>query len=75
MAADGDTASVHYTGTLDDGSEFDSSRERESLSFTLGEGSLISGFEDAVRGMAIGDTVTVRIEPVDAYGERSDEIG
>ncbi len=74
MAADGDTASVHYTGTLDDGSEFDSSRERESLSFTLGEGSLISGFEDAVRGMAIGDTVTVRIEPVDAYGERSDDL-
>jgi peptidylprolyl isomerase len=74
MAADGDTASVHYTGTLDDGAEFDSSRDREPLSFTLGKGSLISGFEDAVRGLAVGDTVTVRLEPADAYGERNDDL-
>ena len=74
MAADGDTASVHYTGTLDDDTEFDSSRERGPLSFTLGEGSLISGFENAVRGMAVGDSVTVRIEPAEAYGERSDDL-
>ena len=74
MAADGDTAAVHYTGTLDDGTEFDSSLEREPLSFTLGEGSLIPGFENAVRGMSAGDTVTVRIEPADAYGEHRDDL-
>ncbi|MBV9775230.1 MAG: FKBP-type peptidyl-prolyl cis-trans isomerase, partial [Gemmatimonadetes bacterium] len=52
QAKDGDTVRVHYTGTLDDGSAFDSSQGREPLEFTLGEGQVIPGFEEAVRGMS-----------------------
>jgi FKBP-type peptidyl-prolyl cis-trans isomerase 2 len=74
VATDGDELTVHYTGTLDDGTAFDSSRGGEALSFTMGEGRLVPGFEDAVRGLAVGDSVTVRLEPADAYGERSDEF-
>ena len=64
---------VHYTGTLDSGEEFDSSRGREPLSFVLGGGGMISGFDAAVNGMKVGDTVMVRLEPNDAYGERRDD--
>lgn len=70
VAQEGDSIRVHYTGTLDDGSVFDSSRDRgETLDFTIGSGQMIPGFDDGVRGMAVGDTKTVRLEPVDAYGE------
>jgi peptidylprolyl isomerase len=51
----GDTVRVHYTGTLTDGTEFDSSRDRDPLEFKLGEGSVIPGFEKAVEGMAYGE--------------------
>jgi len=71
-ASDGDTVGVFYTGTLDDGSEFDSNVDGEPLVFVLGEGNLIVGFENAVRGLSVGDTVTVRLEPADAYGERDE---
>lgn len=47
-AKNGDTVKVHYTGTLEDGTVFDSSTESEPLEFTLGKGQLIKGFEDAV---------------------------
>ncbi len=60
---------VHYTGTLDDGTEFDSSRGREPLSFVVGSGQVIRGFDAAVRGLAVGESRTVRMEAVDAYGE------
>ncbi len=66
---DGDTVQVHYTGTLADGSVFDSSREREPLEFVLGSGMLIAGFEAAVTGREVGESVKVTIEPADAYGE------
>lgn len=65
----GDKVKVHYRGTLDDGSEFDSSHGREPLDFTLGEGMLIPGFEKAVIGLEKGGKVTVKIAPEDAYGE------
>ncbi len=65
----GDTLRVHYTGTLTDGTVFDSSRERDPLEFTLGRGMLIPGFEAAVMGHEAGETVTVTIPPEDAYGE------
>ena len=68
-AQDGDSVMVHYTGTLDDGSEFDSSRDRFPLEFVVGSGQMIAGFDNGVRGLALGETVTVRIEPADAYGE------
>ena len=73
IADEGDLVQVHYRGTLDDGTEFDSSEGGDPLTFTVGSGQLISGFDDAVRGLAVGDTVTVTIPPEDAYGERSDE--
>ena len=70
---DGDTVEVHYVGTLDDGSQFDSSRDRGTpFSFTVGTGQVISGFDDAVRGAKVGDVNTVRMEAVDAYGEWSE---
>ena len=65
----GDTVSVHYTGTLDDGSQFDSSAGRDPLKFKLGASSVIDGFDAAVDGLTIGDKVTTRIEPANAYGE------
>jgi len=67
--SDGDTVGVYYTGTLDDGTEFDSNVGGEPLVFVLGEADLIDGFENAVRGMAVGETATVRMEAADAYGE------
>ena len=73
-AKDGDVVQVHYHGTLDDGTVFDSSREREPLGFTVGAGNVIAGFDGAVRGLAVGESVTVRLAPEDAYGESSDDM-
>lgn len=74
VVQDGDLVEVHYVGTLDDGSEFDSSRSRGvPFSFTVGTGQVISGFDEGVRGGRVGDVRTVRMEAVDAYGEWSEE--
>ena len=73
-AKTGDTVTVQYTGTLEDGTVFDSSENREPLSFTIGSGDLIPGFEEAVVGMEPGDTRTATFGPEEAYGERSDEL-
>ncbi len=74
VVQDGDTVEVHYVGTLDDGSQFDSSRDRGTpFTFTVGSGQVIPGFDEAVRGAKIGDIKTVRIEAKDAYGEVSEE--
>jgi FKBP-type peptidyl-prolyl cis-trans isomerase 2 len=66
----GDTVSVNYTGKLEDGSVFDTSLQegREPLTATLGQGQLISGFENGLIGMSIGETKTIEIEPENAYG-------
>jgi FKBP-type peptidyl-prolyl cis-trans isomerase 2 len=75
MVQDGDLVEVHYSGTLDDGSTFDSSRERGTpLSFTVGTGQVIPGFDDAVRGLAIGESTTARMLPTDAYGEWREDL-
>ena len=74
QAETGNTIKVHYTGKLDDGTVFDSSREREPLEFTIGGGGLIKGFEDAVMGMAVGDTKTIRIPAAKAYGTYRDDL-
>lgn len=73
---DGDTVKVHYTGKLtEEGTVFDSSRDRdEPLEFTLGEGQLIPGFEEAVIGMEPGDDTTVDITSEDAYGQRREDL-
>jgi FKBP-type peptidyl-prolyl cis-trans isomerase 2 len=73
-AQQGDRVRVHYTGTLDDGSQFDSSRGGEPLEFTVGTGEVIAGFDAAVQGLAPGGDVEVRIEAAEAYGERRDEL-
>lgn len=71
---DGDTVKVHYTGTLDDGTVFDTSVEREPLEFTLGAGMLIPGFEEAVEGMQVGQSKTVTIPAEEAYGSHRDDL-
>ncbi len=74
MAKDGDTVQVHYKGTLEDGTVFDTSRGRQPLEFTLGAGNVIVGFDKAVNGMRIGETKTVTIPAAEAYGPRNDEM-
>lgn len=74
QAKHGDTVQIHYTGTLDDGTMFDSSQGGEPLTFTLGAGEVIPGFEAAVVGMSVGNTLKTRIEADQAYGERLDEM-
>ena len=74
VATEGDTVQVHYRGTLDNGEEFDSSRGRDPLQFTVGEGQVIKGFDDAVRGLAVGEDITVRLEPAEAYGEPREDL-
>lgn len=69
----GDSVRVHYTGTLADGSVFDSSSGGAPLSFVVGAGQVIAGFDDAVLGMEVGETRTVTIAPADAYGEPDPE--
>ncbi len=72
----GDTVRVHYTGTLTDGTEFDSSRKagREPLEFTVGRGTLIPGFEESVKGREAGDRFTVLIPCEKAYGPVDEKL-
>ena len=71
---EGNTVRVHYTGILDDGSVFDSSKEKEPLEFTLGQGQIIPGFEEAVVGMKVGESKSVQIAAENAYGLHRDEL-
>ena len=74
QAKSGDTVKIHYTGTLDDGTQFDSSADRDPLEFRLGGGQIIRGFDKAVEGMTVGDSKKVRIEPDDAYGQHHEQL-
>ncbi|NTU92652.1 MAG: peptidylprolyl isomerase [Chlorobiaceae bacterium] len=74
QAKTGDTVRVHYTGTFDDGTIFDTSVEREPLEFTVGGGMVIVGFDAAVTGMEPGQKKTVNIPAEQAYGPRSEEL-
>ncbi|MBI5826277.1 MAG: peptidylprolyl isomerase [Deltaproteobacteria bacterium] len=67
-AKKGDMVKVHYTGTLDDGSVFDTSDDSAPIEFVVGGGALIPAFEDALVGMNTGESKTVRINAEDAYG-------
>ncbi len=71
---EGDTVKVHYTGTIADGTVFDTSKQREPLEFTIGEGKLIPGFENAVLGMNVGDSSKVTIPSDQAYGDKRDDM-
>ncbi|KCZ54917.1 peptidylprolyl isomerase [Hyphomonas beringensis] len=64
----GDTVHIHYTGTLNDGTTFDSSEGREPLTFQVGSGQIIPGLDSAIPGMAIGDKKTVNVPADEAYG-------
>ncbi|MEX2671466.1 MAG: peptidylprolyl isomerase [Phycisphaeraceae bacterium] len=72
-AKQGDTVKVHYTGKLTDGTVFDSSLQREPITFTLGEGQIIPGFEKAVEGMEPGEKTSITIPADEAYGQRDEE--
>lgn len=65
----GDTVSIHYTGTLTDGSTFDSSEGRDPLEFVVGSGQVIPGLEKAIPGMEVGDKKVVEIPCGEAYGD------
>ena len=70
----GNTVSVHYRGTLNDGTEFDSSHSRnETLTFEVGSGQMIPGFDTAVVGMTAGETKNITLTPVEAYGDTNPE--
>ena len=73
-AKQGDVVHVHYKGTLDDGSIFDSSEGSDPISFTLGSGEVIPGFEEAIEGMSAGEKKTKKIDADNAYGERREEL-
>jgi peptidylprolyl isomerase len=70
----GDTIALHYTGTLDDGSEFDSSRGSKPLSFRVGAGQVIPGFDAAVMGMEVGASKVFTIPAEEAYGPYVEEL-
>jgi len=74
QAKNGDIVQVDYTGTLEDGTVFDTSVGREPLEFTLGEGQMIPGFEQAVLGMKVGESKTVTIPADEAYGSYRDDL-
>lgn len=73
QAMPGTTVSIHYTGTLADGTTFDSSQGREPLTFEMGAGQIIPGLEAALDGMAEGERKTVTIPAAQAYGLRREE--
>lgn len=74
QAKTGDSVSIHYTGKLEDGTVFDSSRDRDPLEFAIGNGEVIPGFEAAVVGMAPGDAKTEVIASDNAYGPHREEM-
>lgn len=73
-AQEGDTVAVHYTGKLDDGEVFDSSRDRDPLEFEVGSGQVIPGFDRAVEGLEVGGSREVRVEPEEGYGEPREDL-
>ncbi|MEL6492049.1 MAG: peptidylprolyl isomerase [Cyanobacteria bacterium J06621_3] len=74
QAKSGDKVKVHYTGTLNNGQVFDSSKERDPLEFTLGTGMVIAGFDAAVTGLEPGETITKTIPVDEAYGPYQEEM-
>jgi len=70
--ANGKYVSVDYTGTLQNGDVFDSSKGRQPLEFHMGAGQMIPGFENALQGMGLNEKKTFTLSPDEAYGERDD---
>jgi peptidylprolyl isomerase len=73
-ATAGNQVLFHYTGSLADGTVFDSSNDREPLRVEIGSGQIIPGVDRALAGMAPGDTKTVTVVAAEAYGPHRDEL-
>ena len=74
IVEEGQFVKVHYIGTLDDGTEFDNSYQRqETLDFQVGNPNLLAAFNSALVGMTAGEKKTFAIEPTEAYGEHDPE--
>ncbi|RLG24869.1 peptidylprolyl isomerase [Methanosarcinales archaeon] len=71
---DGDTVKVHYTGKLEDGTVFDTTANRDPMQFRIGEGQVIPRFEQAMIGMAPGESKTVEVPADEAYGPHHEEL-
>ena len=71
---EGSKVKIHYTGTLDDGTVFDSSEGREPLEFTVGQHQVICGFEEGVMNMEVGEEKTIDMTPEHGYGERHEQM-
>jgi peptidylprolyl isomerase len=74
MIESGQTVKVHYKGTLNDGTIFDSSEGRDAIEFEVGAGMVIPGFDAAIADMEVAETKTVNIPCAEAYGEKRDEM-
>tara|TARA_R110001592_G_scaffold350329_3_gene646386 strand:+ start:877 stop:1293 length:417 start_codon:yes stop_codon:yes gene_type:complete len=74
MVKEGNTVKVHYTGKFEDDKVFDTSKEREPISFKVGEGMMIPGFENGVVGLTVGESKTLKITPEEGYGQRNDSL-
>ncbi|RMD57516.1 peptidylprolyl isomerase [Candidatus Woesearchaeota archaeon] len=71
----GDKIKVEYTGKFESGEVFDSSeKHKEPLTFQVGSGQLIKGFDEAVIGMEVGEEKEVTLNPEDAYGPRNEQL-
>jgi peptidylprolyl isomerase len=74
VVKEGDTVTLHYKGSLDDGTVFDTSEGRDPLTFKVGDGQVIQGFDDGVRGMSVGEDRLISIPPDKAYGQYYEEL-
>lgn len=71
---EGDKVKVEYTGTFDDGTVFDTSVGKEPLGFKVGSKMVVPGFEKAIIGMDVGEEKEFKLQPAEAYGERSEQL-
>ena len=70
----GQFVSVHYKGTLQNGEVFDTSDGRHPLEVQIGEGQIISGFENALMGMSLNEKKVFTLDPEDAYGQKDESL-
>jgi peptidylprolyl isomerase len=74
QAKPGDTVKIHFTGKMQDDTVVETSEDRGPLEFKIGEGDVISGLEQGIIGMQVGDKKTLTISPEEAFGPPRDEL-
>ncbi len=74
VVAKGSKVSVEYTGSFDDGTVFDSTQNKEPITFTAGNGEVIKGFDDAVVSMKKGEQKKIQVTPKEGYGDRDEKL-